>query len=93
MLYEPILREALLAVGHAFAAATKTAPSTVARTYARDSAYFNRLRRGCPFLVATYDRVICAMARDWPRRAQWPPGVPRPSAEDIARTLDQPPKE
>lgn len=93
MLYEPILLCNLEKLIERFAKETGTPVSIVQRRYALDSIYLNRIRRGAKVSATQYDRIACRLARDWPLEARWPRGVPRPSSQEIAATLERIKKE
>lgn len=87
MLFAPLLRDHLLRAGQAIAAAQGIGFTVASRLYARDSLFFRRIADGKPFGVETYDRVLCEIARAWPAGSVWPAEVPRPTSEEIVRTL------
>lgn len=92
MLYGSLIRDQLIRLGQAFAAATGTGITVVARDHARDSYFFRRIERsGVTFTVATADRVICSIARAWPADRPWPDGIPRPSEDEIQAVIQDAP--
>lgn len=90
MLYEDLLKTQLGRVLKAYISATDLAPATVARRFADDSRFFDRvLDQDCAFTVRQYDRVICRLADAWPDGCKWPKGVPRPRAPDVNEVLSR----
>lgn len=79
-----MLRAHLLSLYEAFAAASDRAESTVAQVAAGDWRFFNHLREGKGFRVATYDRTVAWFAANWPEGAVWPEGIERPVMTEAA---------
>lgn len=91
MLHGPHITDQLIRLGQAFAAATDTGITVVARDHARDSSFFRRIEQdGVTLTVATADRVICSIARAWPTDRPWPADIPRPSEDEIRTVIQEP---
>lgn len=83
---EPQLREHLVTLTDAYAAAEGLSRSTVAERAARDHKFINKITSGGPrkggepssFSVRKYDEVMAWFRDNWPKGTPWPAGVPRP---------------
>ena len=81
---EELLRQNLLALADAYAAATNRSPQFAGREIMKDGSFFLRMRAGEGFTVKTFDRVVSWFAENWPIGAAWPIEVSRPAKSEVA---------
>ena len=86
MIYENLLRKHAADLVDAHRVACDVSAGSISVRVFNDNKTIPRIIDGSVgFRVNTYDRLAVYLAKNWPDGAVWPDGVPRPTADEIAK--------
>lgn len=78
------IRDDLLTVATAYAAAIKRSEATVSRRLFTDASRLSRLREGKDMLSGNVEVALQTLSDLWPEGTPWPESVPRPARSPAA---------
>jgi hypothetical protein len=77
-------RSALLAVAHAYSAATGRSLARVGTVIHDQGAFFKKLEAGHNCTMDTFDKAMRWFSDNWPSNACWPDDIRRPAPREKA---------